>query len=422
MLTRFQIDNFKSLSEFSLPPLDDESLPNFVCLIGLNGSGKSTVLQALDFLSQLVVGRVDGWLAERKWKKTHLLTKGSKRRTINFRMEFEDIFGRLRWSGAYNVLEGRCVSEELDFERSNKLEFKGFRTNTLRYEKGIIRDSFGARIELTSDFHGSVFGTLRSTAVDKNDRLTIIWLRNYLAGVKSLELLSPASMRAPSREAVDVGLGGERLAAFINGLSTQEKKRLIEELSKFYPRLKKISTNSAQYGWRRVVVSELFESEFESDARHVNDGLLRLAAIISQTIAEEQFSKEMNRENDDEDLGNPEHKNYQFILLEEIENGINPELVERLVEYLVSIRQQVFVTTHSPLILNYLKDEQARKSVFLLFRRANGSTGAVRFFEIPSVAERLESMGPGEAYLDVGLEPLSQALGGKSGAQIDGGG
>lgn len=420
MLTRFQIDNFKSLSEFSLPPLGDESLPNFVCLIGLNGSGKSTVLQALDFLSQLVVGRVDVWLAGRKWEKSHLLTKGNKRRTINFKMEFEDFFGKLKWSGAYNVLEGRCVSEELDFERNTKSTFKGFRSNTLKYEKGVIKDVFGARIELTSEFQGSVFGTLRTTALDKEDRLLIAWLRNYLAGVKSLELLSPAAMRAPSREAVDVGLGGERLAAFINGLSTQEKKKLIQELSKFYPRLKRISTNSAQFGWRRVIVSELFESEFESDARHVNDGLLRLAAIVAQTIAEEQFSKEMNRESEDEDLGNPEHKNYQFILLEEIENGINPELVERLVKYLVSIRQQVFVTTHSPLILNYLKDEQAKKSVFLLFRRANGSTGAARFFEIPALAERLNSMGPGEAYLDVGLEPLSQELGMRT--QVVGGG
>jgi len=45
------IDNFKSLVDFKL------NLNNFSCLIGLNGSGKSTVLHALDFLSHLMEKR-----------------------------------------------------------------------------------------------------------------------------------------------------------------------------------------------------------------------------------------------------------------------------------------------------------------------------------------------------------------------------
>src|SRR5690606_17569636 len=142
----------------------------------------------------------------------------------------------------------------------------------------------------------------------------------------------------------------------------------------------------------------------------VNDGLLRLAAIVAQTVAEEGYSKELARQSEDEDLGNPDHKDYQFILLEEIENGINPELVEKLVKYLSSVRQQVFVTTHSPLILNFLEDEQAKDSVFLLYRTRAGATSAVRFFELPDVSSRLDFMGAGEAYLDVGLERISEEL------------
>lgn len=412
MLTRLKIDNFKSLSEFSLPSREGESLSSLVFLIGLNGSGKSTVLQAVDFLSQLVVGRVDSWLAARKWERAQLLSKTSRKRTISFQMEFEDLFGRMKWSGAYNVNEGKCVSETLEFVVKNEAA-KAPRTNTFHYEKGVIKDSFGEKIELTSDFQGSVFGSLKVSALRKSDAFTLLLLRYYLDGVKSLELLAPSAMRSPSREAVDVGLGGERLAAFINGLSGKEKKKLLEELSNFYPRIKKIATNSAQFGWRRVNISELFDSEYESDARHINDGLLRLTAIIAQTIAQERFGKELEKNSDEEDLGNLDHRGYQLILLEEIENGINPEVVQRLVRYLVSVRQQVFVTTHSPLILNYLDDDQAKNSVFLLFRRNNGSVGSVRFFEIPIVASRLELMGAGEAYLDVGLEKLSESLGSK---------
>jgi len=411
VLTRFSIDNFKSLVDFSLPAKDAEGLSKFVCLIGINGSGKSTVLQAIDFLAQLVVGNVPEWLAHRKWERGHLPSKGSKRRTINFRMEFDDAVGNLIWSGAYNVIEERCVTEELAFKVSSQRAFKNIRSNVFKYEKSVIKDTFGTRVDVTNDFNGSVFGSLRWAAIPKEDRFAVAWLRTHLYGVKSLELLTPSKMRAPSREAVDVGTGGERLAAFINGLSAQEKSKLFDELSNFFPRLKKISTRAAQYGWRRVTVSELFDNEIEHDARHVNDGLLRIAAVVAQTVAEEGFSKELHRESADEDLGNPNHKDYQFVLLEEIENGINPELVERLVKYLISVRQQVFVTTHSPLILNYLTDEQAKESVFLLYRNRNGATGAVRFFELPEVSSRLESMGAGEAYLDAGLEKISRRLG-----------
>lgn len=46
-ISRLEVNNFKSLVDFEM------DLPKFSCLIGLNGAGKSTVLQFIDFLSQL---------------------------------------------------------------------------------------------------------------------------------------------------------------------------------------------------------------------------------------------------------------------------------------------------------------------------------------------------------------------------------
>jgi predicted ATPase len=409
MLKRLYIDNFKSLSEFSLPA-DGGDLPQFVCLVGLNGSGKSTVLQALDFLSRLVAGDMSSWMSARKWENSQLVSKFSKKRTITFSMEFEDeTFGTLRWAGAYNVLEGRCVSEELEIinEDSNILP-----TSSFKYEKGVIRDHENKKIEVTSEHSGSIFSSIRSSVLGKKGRYAPIILKYYLSGVKSLELLSPSAMRAPSRDAVDVGMGGKRLAAFINGLSKKEKSALQVELSKFYPALSKISARSSQYGWKRIFVSERFGADLEFDARHVNDGLLRIAAIVAQTVAEERLPEDVSKGGNLEDLGNPEHKAYQFVLLDEIENGINPELVSRLVKYLTQVRQQVFVTTHSPLILNFLDDDTAKKSVFLLYRKKSGASSVVRLFSLPQAGERLAVMGAGEAYLDMGLEEITSSLSG----------
>ncbi|KPG89819.1 hypothetical protein AN993_00390 [Stenotrophomonas maltophilia] len=101
--------------------------------------------------------------------------------------------------------------------------------------------------------------------------------------------------------------------------------------------------------------------------------------------------------------------------MDEIENGINPEVIQRLVDYLVEVRQQVIFTTHSPMILNYMQDDLARESVFLMHRRVDGAASVVPFYTIPSVAERLEVMGPGEAFADVSLVELSKLNGERAG-------
>ena len=124
-----------------------------------------------------------------------------------------------------------------------------------------------------------------------------------------------------------------------------------------------------------------------TEARHVADGILRLIAILAETETE-----------------------HRFLLFDEIENGINPELVEFVLDALVSAPQQVLVTTHSPMILNYLDDEVARDGVVYLYKTRDGQTRAIRFFDIPSIAEKLTVMGPGEAFADTDLTALRDEI------------
>jgi AAA15 family ATPase/GTPase len=88
MIRSFYIDNFKSLVNFRLPPAP-HALGPFVCLVGLNGAGKSTVLQALDFVAHLAQGKVQQWLDQREWKKGDLTSRFLSRQLIRFRLEFE---------------------------------------------------------------------------------------------------------------------------------------------------------------------------------------------------------------------------------------------------------------------------------------------------------------------------------------------
>ena len=72
------------------------------------------------------------------------------------------------------------------------------------------------------------------------------------------------------------------------------------------------------------------------------------------------------------------------------------------------------VTTHSPVILNYLEDEVAKQGVIYLYKNASGATQAIHLFEIPSLAEKLRVMGPGEAFLDTRLTELEDEIQGVS--------
>ena len=101
---------------------------------------------------------------------------------------------------------------------------------------------------------------------------------------------------------------------------------------------------------------------------------------------------------------------HRFVLFDEIENGINPELVEFVIDLLTTTTKQVLVTTHSPLILNYLDDEVAREGVMYLYKGNDGYTQTVPFFKIPSLAKKLEVMGPGEAFVDTSLTLLGDEI------------
>lgn len=104
MIRSVRVINFKSLAAVEIP------LGHFNCLVGMNGAGKSTVLQALDFLSQLMRGDVQGWLDQRGWSAADLNCKLRKERNITFNVRFSTA-GGLTWIGVLNRSGLRCSHE-----------------------------------------------------------------------------------------------------------------------------------------------------------------------------------------------------------------------------------------------------------------------------------------------------------------------
>lgn len=369
VITQIYIDNFKSLVGFILP------LAKFNCLVGLNGAGKSTVLQAIDFISQLMKGDISGWLESRNWESNELNSKLSSKRTIDFEIKFNFDGNSVKWGGSFN-LNRNLLSCTKEYIESDELIL-------LLVEDGKYRlqPKMSPAQEIIFDYQGSILSVLKDNQLNE----TILAIKHNVLNIHSLDLISPELLRTRNRKADGkLGLGGQNLSAFIHEAGENTQKAITKKLREMYGQLDSLEVKSLRSGWKQLEIVEKFDGQkITSLARHVNDGMLRLMAILSQL-----------------EIPNA------FLLFDEIENGINPELIEFLMDMLVKSDDQILITTHSPLVLNYLDDDVAKDGVIYLYKQHNGRTKAVRLFDIPSMQKKLQFMGVGEAFIDTNLTEL----------------
>jgi predicted ATPase len=175
----------------------------------------------------------------------------------------------------------------------------------------------------------------------ESDVTPIIALKEYLSSSNNFELLSPDSMREgfnPS-DVQDVGKGGKTLAAFVHSLGTDEKEILRKNVSQIIGFDIEIITveNGKEI---ELYINENKKKIREITSPHISDGLLRIIAFVA--ISLQKKTKELG------DI------NSGFMLLDEIENGINPYLTEKIVALLRDVVEktgrQVVITTHSPVM------------------------------------------------------------------------
>ncbi|KTA80144.1 MULTISPECIES: AAA family ATPase [Aeromonas] len=411
MLTRFEIDNFKSLVGFSLP------LARFNCLIGLNGTGKTTVLQALDFAAHVMSGEVQAWLDARGWTATDLTSRLSNGKSnIELALELQINGLNLRWEATFNRSRLACTRESIValsyslnaiVDNSLVLSLPG-RLDTLPPLFELRAGKYRQYKQLQNqpqenqwqDIPFIYQGTLLSQLKDNQLSPLLRALRERIKAIRSLDLLSPEQLRHKTKLSElrdDIGRGGQQLGAFIHQLKPAERAQLLHNVQRYYPQVTKIHTSVLRGGAIKLELHESYQAtaqdgqeswlaqDMVTEARHINDGMLRLLAILAQ-----QFSP------------------YEFVLFDEIENGVNPEITEALVDALVSSPKQLLVTTHSPLVLNYLQDDIARQSVLLIYKRPDGISRAIRLFDEPMAAERLECLAPGETMLDLSLTRIAE--------------
>jgi predicted ATPase len=384
-----KVYNFKSLDNFELP------LAKFNCLVGLNGSGKSTILQLFDFLSQQFRGDLSGWLKQRQWEASDLNSKLTNKQNIGFEviLVHPDNF-EIKWATSFNRKTLRCTVEHVDWDNKRILRVvhNDYDVYDFQKEPSSFDDRENGKLltlilsgEIPFEYQGSVMSQIKESQLPKELRE----LKKFFVDLHALDLLAPELLRQRTRDAGNsLGLGGEKLSAFLYEIGEVKRVAIQAKLAEIYPRFRHLDILSLRSGWKSLTVQEQFgDTIVKTEARHVADGFLRMLAVFAQ------LSKEQS-----------------FLLLDEIENGVNPELIEFLVDELVEAAPQVLITTHSPMVLNYLEDEIAIAGTIYIYKNQIGATQAIRLFDIPRMREKLTVMGAGEVYEDTLLTQLNAEI------------
>ena len=387
MLTELKIDNFKSLKDTTI------SFSKNTFLIGLNGSGKTSILQAIDFLSVIASGKIEEWLKKREWDKRDLTFYGNTRSLIDIEVVFTVGEESYFWKIAFNKQQLRCTEETIYKKYGKGTNVASNDSEILGVSGGKYRLSTNTapkKEKINFKYTGSILSGLKPELLGNE----LNNIRNFFKDIRSAELLTPLSMKKRAKESKDgIGLGGEKLSAFINGLEDENKEKLLHKLQNFFPKLQSIKTRSLQAGWKKLSLVEEYNGQLiETDSIHLSDGILRILAILAQLLTTESI-----------------------LIFDEIEDGINQEFVEKLVDTLLESSHQTIVATHSPMILNFIEDEIARKSILFVYKTKDGSTKVSNFFDVVNkykiISEHeYELFGPGEIMQRVNLLDLTNSL------------
>lgn len=376
MIKKISVSAFKSLVDCELN-LDSK----FNCIIGLNGAGKSSVLQLFSYVSALIEGKIDRWLSERGWEEKDVASHFfPTRETFDLVLDIELSDKQLRWEATYNWKRGLCTSEALtDLANGHQL---------LRLYQGRLKTKRHSLPDLIFKYSGSILSALDDSALPQE----AVIFRNFMTNIDSHDLLSPKVMRSgrfasPGK----IGSAGEYLISYIHKLDKNSQDILLKNLYGYFPQVVKIETKTELNGTLSLLLTERFynddgsHTDVVTNAKHINDGMLRILIILASQRTSSKFQ--------------------QF---DEVENGVNSEITEKLVEAFINSPQQVLITTHSPMVLNYIEDELAKSSITLVYKNKQGHTKATKLFALPSLTKKLNSLAPGDAMLDVYLKDAAE--------------
>jgi predicted ATPase len=371
-LDRLRVENYRSLRDIDL------KLAPLNVLIGANASGKSNILDALRFLAQGAQ------------EKDFARAMGSRGNVV-----------QLAWKGAeagFVVLRAHFVSQPERYDWTVRVDRKGFDyelTEDLRLYRGSAPPS-----QLLHSHQGG--GWWWSGSRDEEVRLSLAQPTGCALSAASVDESfpgrpaweftrgwgffdpSPAFLRRATFPDEDEGPRLDSMGRNLAGrlFAIQEAKpevfeRIVSASRDLLGVPESIELRRQEYDGRIYFVQTEPGLSYPVHQLQVSSGTLRILALLTALLGEDDMT---------------------LVGIEEPENYVHPNALESFARYLLLAgrRVQIILTTHSPLLLNYL---DAPEAVCLVHRGARG-TEIEREPDPASVRRALEAsrFGLGEFY------------------------
>jgi len=381
MIERIVIENFKSLKKVDL------KLGRLNLFIGTNASGKSNFFDALLVLNRIANGlsvnesfegeaagtllaalagnttpAIRGGLAYAIYKPLGI-ARPSADSEARMRIQFATSLGKADYQIAFNST-GATTSENLARDGKEIFFFDG--------REAYFRVSEG---ELTACYPNAFLGSqvilaFRSGLAGAHKGFVEGWL-NHLRKVQFFEL-EPEVLRryGAAADIPRMGKHGENFASIVRHIcgDVKKKKAYLSWLQELRPQeVDDVTTLSGAVG---EPLFALQEGGREFPAPVLSDGTLRFAALTAAL-----FQPEMP----------------DLLAIEEIENGIHGSRLRLLVELLrsqsVRAETQVLATSHSPLVLAWLKQEEYETTFLCKRDEETGESRILPLTQIPHFQE-----------------------------------
>jgi len=372
MLTHFTLKNYKpiSLIELELSPMS--------VFIGPNDSGKSSILQAVRYASQIASGR-----------------------------PLEDIF-----TGTHQLehLHSQTVSEPIYFEfAGHSSEVKTFKWSFELSNAEFNNNRYYILNESSRIGDENLSHPKQARQSNLTDELACLISSAVYLHLDPSQLKQPSYSEEDSPKLEYDGNGLPSVLAAMQGLTRDRFDELEERFTKIVPTVKRIllgpgpvyknETETIRIDneavtrtkRRRYTGHHLFFDTVSGNripAPHMSDGSMLILGYLTALLSD-------TRPN--------------LILLEEPENGIHPKALEPFITFFRHCMDQeniqILMSSHSPYLIDYLNPDE-----IILTRRESGFTQAVRMDKLPDIKQWMENLSTGELWTMGGEDELIRRI------------
>ena len=405
MIKCFTFDNFKSFEKAEL------NIETLTTLVGTNSAVRSNAIEGIAILAMASTG-IDLSTILDGTKNTGAVVRGGSHGCSRFKTSAFKLGCLIDWDKDNDLLyemkvgvNGHVVIDEEDLYlvKSNAL---GPKTNKIFKTKAVEQDRAEIKVQYKNGKIGKDPDTIcvRSSAIlpqiigkmardtdDERERVNM--MERVVNHLKNIMILNPVptEIRDYVRVSdVELRMNCDNLSAVLNKMCKDANSK--ETLLEIVRNLPENDVTDIEFIETKIgdVIFALREKSYNStnlvDARQLSDGTLRCIAVLTAVLMGEPGS---------------------MILIEEIDNGIHPARVYKLIDQLIRIGRErhidIVITTHNATLLNSYKKEELVGVSVVYREKEKGTSTVMSFVDINNFPAMLATGGLGNAMIDESL-------------------